>query len=66
MQPGPAKYKRDVTLELHARRTRKNEAGDQVAGSQDSRTRKVRNLHLTDIQCTSSTSSQKPHRRFRW
>ena len=48
--PGPVEHERDLAEEEHsARRTRTNEAGDAVPGSQDSITRGVQNLLLGDI-----------------
>ena len=53
----PGSTQRDVTPGPHARRTRRNEAGDAVAGGQDSTTRGVRNLQLMDILTTAGRDS---------
>ena len=50
--PGPALHKIGSAEERSARRTRINEAGDAVPGSQDSITRIVQNLQLADTPAT--------------
>ena len=52
---GPTAHERDPAEERSARRKRSNEARDVVPGSQDSTTRGVRNLQLTDSPATQTT-----------
>ena len=48
--PGPTEHERDsVQEELSSRRTRINEAGDALPGSQDPITRGVQNPQLADV-----------------
>ena len=52
---GPAAHEKDRAEERSARRTRINEAGDAVPGSQGSITREGQNLQLTDTAATQTT-----------
>ena len=52
---GPAAHKKNCAEERCARRTRINEAGDGAPGSQDSITRGVQNLQLSDTPATQTT-----------
>ena len=54
---GPPSTKGTSPVKPHARRTRIHEAGDAVAGSQNSITRAVRNLHLVDAQTAQSAAA---------